>query len=262
MSDDEDRKLTDDDWAGLRDAVPAFAKPWARVVAADGYDPTLPYVNLGEIAQFVADEMLIQRPDELPAIGEAIDDFLARLWLRGDERVTGLITVAFLETLIRIAEEEGVPLLRLRPLLTGPHIDSAWERALAWMMPGFVWDHETATVVPAEPLPSPVGTARTHRAWTDPAEGVGHIDLRLLSGTIAVGNYLRHEIGKHHWSSYRIDTLALRSPDLPNEYHVTTRLAREEAFSVFAHFLAEEWHWQVVEASATSDDDDRVRPGL
>ena len=80
MSDDEDRKLTDDDWAGLRDAAPAFAKPWARVVAADGYDPTLPYVNLGEIAQFVADEMLLYRVGVVADMPRSVFCVLAGSW--------------------------------------------------------------------------------------------------------------------------------------------------------------------------------------
>jgi hypothetical protein len=69
----DDTELLDSDWAPLREAIPAYAETWAGVTADSSYDPTLAYGNLGDMARWVAREMLVQRPDELPAIGVALE---------------------------------------------------------------------------------------------------------------------------------------------------------------------------------------------
>lgn len=53
MEPSEERQLTDADWAPLRDAVPEVALKWHGMAGEIGYDETIPFCNLNEIAAFL-----------------------------------------------------------------------------------------------------------------------------------------------------------------------------------------------------------------
>lgn len=264
--DDREDDLTDADWAGFRDAVPAFAGPWAALREDEWYDETQSFANAGRLAHFVVHEMLVQRPDELPSVGEALERYYADVMLRDDDMARAVVTIGFLEGIIEAADEAGISLAYVRPMLAGARTREEWERAIAWQKPDFAWDAERGTVVPTAPLPVPVGTVRVHRAWVDDDGRVGRMDLRLLSGAIEAGHVLRTPIDKHSWSSFRIETLEQRSADVPDEYHATLALGHDSLAQIFeTHFLLDEdqWFWQVVvSAGPLPQERDVPRPGL
>lgn len=262
---DERNPVIDSAWASFRDAVPAFVEPWAKLSADEDYDETLSFANAGELARFVVHEMLVQRADELPSIGAALEAFYTEVMIRDDDTARAIVTIGFLEGIIECADDAGIALAYVRPMLTGERTREEWDRAIAWQKPGFEWDGERGTVVPTQPLPTPVGTVRVHRGWVDEDGRTGRMDVRLLSGAIEAGHVLRTAIDKHHWSSFRIDTLARRSADLPDEYHVTVVLDREPLVQLFEmHFhLDDEWFWQVVVAPGPLlEEYDDPRPGV
>jgi hypothetical protein len=213
------RELTDDDWAPLRDAVPAFRERWAEVMADADYDATIPAATLDEFAQFVAVTGLRDHADEIEALGDAIEVLYASAAVTDDESLEGLLTVGLLESLIDVADEHGIPLTRLIPLLRGPRTRDQWEKAIAYQKPGFVWSDEKGAI-PAEPQPRPVGTIEVHRGRRDAATGHIRLDVRLVSGEIAVGFLIRFPIGKDSWFEREIAAVTPRSPDVPDELEI------------------------------------------
>jgi hypothetical protein len=213
------RELTDDDWAPLREAVPAFRTRWAQITAEDEYDPTIPSATLDEFAQFIAVTALREHADEVEELGDVVEALYTRAAITDDESLEGLLTVGLLESLIDVADEHGIPLTRLRPLLRGPRTRQHWERAIAYQKPGFIWSDDKGAI-PAEPQPRPVGTVEVHRGRRDTGSGHIWLDVRLVSGEIRGGYLLRFPIGKDAWFERVIASVSGRSPDLPDELEV------------------------------------------
>jgi hypothetical protein len=234
------RELTDDDWAPLRDAVPAFAKRWAEITSDADYDPTIPSATLDEFAQFVAATALREHPDEVEALGAAIEALYTRAALTDDESLEGLLTVGLLESLIDVADEHGIALTRLGPLLRGPLTRDQWEQAIAYQKPGFVWSDEKGAI-PSAPRPRPVGTIEVHRGRRD--GGTGHIwlDVRLVSGAIREGFLLRFPVGKDSWFERAIASVLTRSPDVPDELEIEVVDEPAEGVDLWQLYL-NEWY--------------------
>jgi hypothetical protein len=147
------------------------------------------------------------------------------------------LTVAFLEDLLLAADEAGIPLTRIEPILGGRRTREQWERAIAYLKPGFGWE-DGIGAVPLGPLPVPVGTVEVHRGWPDPDANVCHMDVRLLQGTIQAGYLIRREISKDFYSGWSIAELGLRSVDIPDEYHLLLAVERPEVLDSFASQMA------------------------
>lgn len=54
---------TDDAWAALRDEVPSSASRW-RLRLRIGYDASIPYCNIHNLAEYIVDHVVRQRPEE------------------------------------------------------------------------------------------------------------------------------------------------------------------------------------------------------
>ncbi len=248
----EERELTDDDWAALRSVVPAYAPVWDDVVAESSYDPTLPFCTLQEFAGFVVRELVLPRHD-LTELGETLEALYTQAMIRDDESLEGLLTVGFLENLISEADELGLDLTRIEPILVGPRTRDAWDRAIAWERPDHVWERGVGAV-PEKPPPRPVGTVELHRARVDREAGVVRVDVRLISGRVEAGFFLRRQLSKGFYSEWEIRAVRQRSPELAHELELELVVEREEAFedldSPFSEF-SDGYHdhpfWQIAE---------------
>jgi len=247
MEPSEERQLTDADWAPLRDAVPEVAARWKAMTGEDGYDKTLPFCNLSEIAAFVVGQLLAGAAD-LPGIGSALEVMYTRIMIADDEPLHGLITVGLLEGLIEAADAVGLPLVRFQELLVGPGTRSAWQAAISWKRPGYVWADDVGPV-PLAPVPHPIGTVELHRGWSNRDAGKLYMDVRLLGGTVEPGCLVRHPIGKDMYMEWVITELRLRSPDLPDEFELTLNPVRDESYEVFDGIMGrmafDDPYWQI-----------------
>ena len=159
----ESGELRDSDWLPLRDTVPSFAPHWRKFVSEGFYNETIPSSNITELAYFVAREILPHNRDGLVAIGETLETMYTMAAFRDDESLEGLLTIGFLESLIRAADEYEIPLTRIQPLLAGPRTREQWDDAIAYRKPGFQWV-DGVGALPLHPLPSRIGMIEVHTA--------------------------------------------------------------------------------------------------
>jgi hypothetical protein len=225
----DDRQLRDSDWIALRHAVPAFEPRWREVVEAATYDDKLPFVNLYELARFVARDLLTSRPDTLIEIGNALEALFADAASRGDESLVGLLTVGFLENLLLEADHHRLPPTRIEPMLHGRRTHDHWDRAVSYLKPGFHWEDGIGPVA-SQPQPIPIGTVEVHRGWADRSARILHLDARLTAGTVRPGCVIRHEVSKDFSVILPIASASLRFQDLPDEYHLEIAVEGEEMF--------------------------------
>ncbi|HEY9228533.1 MAG TPA: hypothetical protein VIP11_17900 [Gemmatimonadaceae bacterium] len=228
----DDRQLSDSDWVALRNAVPAFGARWRDLVAHPTYDETLPFLNLGEMARFVARELLTSRADVLPEIGRALEALYTEAAIRDDESVEGLLTVGFLENLLLEADELRIPLPRIEPMLHGWRTREHWDRAVTYLKPGYHWE-DGIGLVATRPRPIPIGTVEIHRGWADRGARVLHLDARLVAGTLRAGCLIRHEVSNDFDTDWLISAASQRSRFLPDEYHLEITVERDEMFEAF-----------------------------
>jgi hypothetical protein len=247
MEPSEGRELTDADWVPLRGALPEFAATWNDFVGEIGYEDTLPFCNIHLLAIFVVRQILSGGVD-LNEIGSTLEVFYTRIMIAGDEALHGLITVGFLKGLIEAADDIGVPLKRFQPLLAGARTRLAWDMAIEWKRPGYVWNDGVGPV-PTAPLPQFIGTVELDRGWSDRTAGYLHMDVRLLSGTIEVGCLVRHVLGKDMYMEWRIIDVRPRSVDLPDEFELKLDPVSAEAYDVFdeivGQFPFDDPFWQI-----------------
>lgn len=234
---ENDRQLRDSDWVALRSAVPAFETRWNEVVATPTYDDKLPFVNLYELARFVARELLISQPDTLVEIGHTLEALFAEAASRGDESLEGLLTVGFLENLLLESDNLRIPPTRIEPMLHGRRTHEHWDRAVSYLRPGFHWEDGIGPVA-SQPLPIPIGTVEVHRGWADRNARILHLDARLTAGTLRPGCVIRHEVSKDFSMILPIASASLRYQDLPNEYHLELAVEREEMLEAFEFEMA------------------------
>jgi len=251
----ESSELRDSDWLPLRDAVPSFAPHWRKFVGEGFYNETLPSSNITELTDFVAREILPHNRDGLVAIGETLETMYTMAAFRDDESLEALLTIGFLENLIRAAEEYEIPLTRIQPLLAGPRTREQWDDAIAYRKPGFQWV-DGVGALPVHPLPSRIGMIEVHRGWADRAAGVLRMDARLVSGELRPGYLVRREISKDHYTGWTIATVAVRSVDVSDEYHIEFAAVREEAYEGFDLFMSQVEHgeheWEIAVPAADS----------
>jgi hypothetical protein len=214
-----ERELTDDDWAELRDAVPSFRERWAEIVGRSSYEPDLPYITIHDFAEFIALKALRDHPDEVEELADTLEAMYTRAAITDDESLEGLLTVGLLEGLIEAADEHGLPLTHLKPILRHERTRKHWDEAFAYQKDGYVWSDEKGAV-PAGPLPRPVGTVEVHRGGRNELTGRYRIDVRLLGGELRAGYLLRFPISKDSWIERQIASVERRSPDLPDEYEI------------------------------------------
>ncbi|MFN2565127.1 MAG: hypothetical protein ABR499_08990 [Gemmatimonadaceae bacterium] len=215
----ERRELTDDDWAALREAVPSFGERWAEIVAESHYEPDLPYVTLHDFAEFIVVTALRDHADEVEDLADTLEALYTRAAITDDESLADLLTIGLLEGLIEAADEHGIPLTRLKPLLHGNRTREHWDRAFTYQKPDFVWSDEKGAI-PSGPLPRPVGTVEVHRGRRNAATGNYRLDVRLVSGEIRAGFLLRFPISRDSWFDREIASVERRSPDVPDEYEI------------------------------------------
>jgi hypothetical protein len=226
------RQLRDSDWAVLRASVPAFEGRWREITAKSDYDETLPFVNLDIMARFVARELLGNSPDDLLVIGQTLEAMYTEAAIRDDESLTGLLTVGFLENILLEADRIGLPLTRIEPMLSGWRTREEWYKAVAYLKPDFHWE-DGVGAVPCWPLPTPVGTVEIHRGWSDRANGLLRLDARLLAGQLEAGYLLRKLVSKDSYVTWMISAATLRSPDVPDEYHIEIIVPGDHSYEMF-----------------------------
>jgi hypothetical protein len=124
----------EDDWAPLRDAVPAFSARWdeLRGSARPGRVETVD--GLIELAVFIA--LRLEEGDEGPLF--AVADAFESVYASADEALEGLLRAGILEDLIHAAEDHGVDLVRLW-LRLGPAGREAWAAAYRYTHHGEEW---------------------------------------------------------------------------------------------------------------------------
>ena len=239
----EDHHHTDDDWAVVRDAVPSFAAAWAAFVADGSYDPSLPYCNVHEFTRHVVENVVRQRPEELAALADVLEVELTKAMLRDDEDYAGFLTVGVLEGLIEAADECGMPLTRLVPLLRGARTRRHWEEAIAWKRPGRLWDDRTGDQ-PTIALPTPIATVEIHRGrWL--SENRYAVDVTLIGGRVDGAAVIRRHSGKHFWLEWRIVEMHPRSPETPGEYEL-----------VLSHrVIDDDYEWDIWKLLLADDDE-------
>lgn len=210
---------------------------WCEFVAEATYDDKLPFVNLDEMARFVARELLTSRSDMLAEIGDALEGLYTKAAIHDDESLEGLLTVGFLESLLLHADRLRIPLTRIEPILHGPRTHDHWERAVTYLKPGFRWEDGIGPVA-SHPLPIPIGTVEVHRGWADRTDGILHLDARLTAGTLRAGCLLRREVSQDIDMDWLIASASLRSQDIPDEYHLEIAVERDEMFEAFEFEMA------------------------
>jgi hypothetical protein len=233
----DDRQLSDSDWTAIRNAVPAFETRWREVVSMPTYDDKLPFVNLYELARFVARELLTTRADALIEIGHALEGLFANTASQGDEPLDGLLTVGFLENLLLEMDNLRIPPTRIEPMLHGRRTHEHWDRAVSYLKPGFHWEDGIGPVA-SEPLPVPIGTVEVHRGWADRDTRTLHLDARLTAGTLRPGCVIRHEVSKDFSMVLPIASASLRFHDLPDEYHLELAVDRDDMLEAFEFEMA------------------------
>lgn len=228
----DDRKLRDSDWVALRMAAPALETYWQELIANPSYDDELPFVNLEEMARFVAREMLTSRQDDLVAIGHALEGLFAEIAVRGDESLEGLLTMGFLANLLLETDSLRIPLTRIEPLLHGRRTREHWDRAVSYLKPDFHWEDGIGPVA-SRPLPVPIGAVEIRRGWADREAGLLHLDARLTAGTLRAGCVIRREVSRDFYADWPVAAASLWSDDLADEYHLEIAAERDEMFEMF-----------------------------
>jgi hypothetical protein len=153
----DEESLSDDDWAVIRTAVPSFAAEWLAITHGYSYDAKLPFISIHELAKHIVERVVREHPEEIESLADTLEYEFTLASLRGRDDYVGLLRVGLLEGLIEVADDVGMPLTRIVPLLRGTRTREQWNAAIAWKRPGRVWD-DVRGAVPTFDLPSPVGT--------------------------------------------------------------------------------------------------------
>ena len=105
----------------LLEACPSYHARWKACRAASGFDAELPYVHLGDVADYVID--LLRRDDraELGALARVVE----RLHVDGDDYVKEAATIGLLEGIQNIAGRRSVSTEGLEAAL-GPETRRWW----------------------------------------------------------------------------------------------------------------------------------------
>jgi len=239
----ERRQLTDDDWAPLRDAAPAFGPIWARTIAERFYDPSIP--SLRNFADFVVGELLVCHED-VTNLAAALENLYADAAASDDVALRELLTVSFLEGMISEADDLGVPLTWVQPLLVGPRTCECWSEAVAYKRPDHVW-RKGVGAVPHGPFPRPVGTVRVLRGSLDREAGVYRMVVQLIGGDLRPGYFLRRIIGKGFRHARRIADI--RPASIARREFELALAVEHEVFDAFESFFTYELednpYWQI-----------------
>ena len=257
-SDSDERKLTDEDWAVIRAAVPSFAETWLAITQDSSYDRTLPFVSIHELARHIVRRVIREYPEELQSLSDTLEYEFTVAALDDREDYAGLLRVGLLEGLIETADEIGLPLTRVGPLLRGPRTRGHWEAGVAYKRPGRIWD-DTLGAVPTFPLPSAVGTIEVHRGRRlDDRRFL--LEVRLVSGDLSRARFIRREAGKDFWIEFRILNVSQRSRDLPDELALEVESVVHDDFDPWEFRLPPigEPFWQLADGSSWPE---RKSPG-
>jgi len=230
-----------------------YAPIWREVVGDSSYEPNLAYCTIEDFAKFVVSEMVVAHHD-LTEIGWALERLYTEAMVRDDESMEGLLTVGFLENMISAADELGLELTRIEPLLVGARTRAAWAEAIAWQRPDHVWEPGVGAVATI-PIPRPVGTNEVHRGRVDRDAGVFRVDARLIAGRVVAGCVVRRTLSKGFYTQWEIEAVRLRSPDVPSELEldlvVERGIGRDEVFEyveqAFSEGYFDDAYWQIAE---------------
>ena len=122
--------ITEEQLAPLLDAVPSFEPTWQRYRA--DIEPEMVAHDLCLwLAAHLADRAAANDFSELGSAFRAID----QLYREGNEELSTVLTVGFLEDLIHLAEEKGVALARIEHEITGSEVHRYWQAAYAYTHP-------------------------------------------------------------------------------------------------------------------------------
>ena len=238
--------LNDDDWAAIRAAVPSFAATWKQVVGERSYDPTIPFLTIHAFAEFVIKSVVRQRPEELHALGDALEVEYTRAWINEENEYQDLLTVGLLEGLIEAADETGMPLTWLTPFLRGEHLRQAWDEAVGWKRPDYIWSDEYGPIT-LEPEPYSIGTVEIQRA-SRMSDEIVRLDVRLVGGQLRSGDLLRRCIGKGFWSGEPIIMVRQRSHDVADEFEIeieSETVGDYDSWDTQCLDLADQPFWQI-----------------
>ena len=228
----EERLLRDSAWSDLRLAVPAFETRWQELVADPTYDDELPFVNIDQLARFVASELLTTRPGALHEIGLALEKLFDQAAENSDVSLYGLLTVGFLENLLLEADARGIPLTRIEPMLHGIRTYEHWERAVTYLKPGFHWEDGIGPVA-SHPRPIPIGTVEIHSGSVDRAARILYLEVRLVAGTLRAGCLIRRQVSRNVYVEWVIAAATHRWSDVSTEYYLEIKAERDEMFEAF-----------------------------
>lgn len=246
----DEESLSDDDWAVIRAAVPSFAAKWLAITQESTYDATLPFVSIHELAEHVVEKVILEHPEDIDSLADTLEYEFTLASLRSRDDYVGLLPVGLLEGLIEVADDVGMPLTRIVPLLRGTRTREQWNAAIAWKRPGRVWD-DVRGAVPTFDLPSPVGTIEIHRGRRIDERSV-LLDVRLVSGDLSKARFIRQEAGKDFWIESRILRVIRRSNDLPDEYEFEIESQVRDGVDQWEYLLPpmSEPFWQLADGSS------------
>src|SRR5690349_17747179 len=125
----DEESLSDEDWAAIRAAVPSFAQTWLVFTQDSGYDQTLPFVSIHELATHIVERVIREHPEELQPLADALEYEFTVAALHDREKYAGLLRVGLLEGLIEASDKIGMPLTRLTPLLRSARTRGHWYAA-------------------------------------------------------------------------------------------------------------------------------------
>jgi hypothetical protein len=210
----ERRELVDDDWDAVRIAVPSFNETWNTIVSDSRYDPTLAYVSIHDFAEFVVGHVVRQRPEEFRELGDTLEAEFTKAAIHDDESYEGLLRIGVLEGLINAADDVGMPLTWLVPLLRGPRVRDQW--------------HEV-------------------RRGRRSSDQICQLDLRLVSGRLRPGDLLRHRISKDFWDDYTIAAVRQRSTEITSEFEIDVESENQEHLEMWDYYLLDDdlIFWQI-----------------
>ncbi|HKW09402.1 MAG TPA: hypothetical protein VJO33_03420 [Gemmatimonadaceae bacterium] len=246
----DEERVSDEDWAAIRAAVPSFADAWRAITQDSTYDGTLPFVAIHELARHVVEKTLREHPEEIERLADTLEYEFTVAALNDREGYAGLLRVGLLEGLIEAADAVGLPLTRLVPLLRGTRTREQWYSAVAYKRPGRIWNDRVGAV-PTFDLPSPVGTIEIHRGRRlDDRRFL--LDARLVSGDLSRARFIRREAGKDFWIERRILNISRRSSDLPDELALQVESERHEGVDEWTYLLPpmDEPFWQLADGSS------------
>jgi hypothetical protein len=217
-------RLTDTSWAALRRATPGFRNWWLDY-KRNGYDPTIPYVGIGELARYVALALVIKSRDrELRLLFSSVERLLAS----GDERLVNLITIGFFESLIHEHEQRYFDLRHLQRLLRGRHSARAWKAALAYVSPEARWDRRRGFVRVVK-YRRRQGYILGFDAAFQPTKQTLSVYGLLKSGKVKRGWHVTFRISDYHRAVFRIAAVRqLHTRPWPNLVLLTFKYASED----------------------------------